>query len=173
MTKFQQKIWPFEKFVAKYVFFFKFFKISICDIHRKNKHIFKIQCWCSLILSEIPIFGNFYLSFLFQKIKIVCWSWKLEPRLIWTCRIWWWFSFFLFHIANTFFGQICSKKIQIVCWSWKFEHRLFRISQIYGDVHFFCFRLFFCKFCPKHSFGIINRPAVYFQGLEASGIFYS
>ena len=38
----------------------------------------------------------FYLGKLFQKIKIVCWSWHLEPRLILTCRIQWWFSFFFF-----------------------------------------------------------------------------
>ena len=117
MTKFQQKIWPFEKFVAKYVFFFKIFKISICDIHRKNKGIFKIQCWCSLILSEIPIFGNFYLSFLvnlFQKIKIVYWSWKLVPRLIWTCRIWWWFSFFSFpYCKHIFWANLFQKKFKL------------------------------------------------------------
>ena len=34
-VKSKQKISPFEKFVAKYVFF-EFFKISIWDIHKKQ-----------------------------------------------------------------------------------------------------------------------------------------
>ena len=29
------------------------------------------------------------------KVKIVCWSWNLKSRLIWICRIRWWFPFFL------------------------------------------------------------------------------
>ena len=39
------------------------------------------------------------------KIKIVSLSWNLIPRLIWTCRIQWWRSLFLFYSGNTHFGK--------------------------------------------------------------------
>ena len=37
-----------------------------------------------------------FMANLFQKIKIVCWSWNLERRLIWICKIRCWCSFILF-----------------------------------------------------------------------------
>ena len=47
-----------------------------------------------------------------QKIKIVSLNWNLVPRLIQTCRIQWWRSFFLFSTGNTNLGKF-GPKIQI------------------------------------------------------------
>ena len=49
----------------------------------------------------------------FQKIKHVCWSLKLKPRLIWICRFRWWFSIFPFlDRIYYFFINLFSPKIQ-------------------------------------------------------------
>ena len=57
---------------------------------------------------KYPIWAN-----LVQKIKIAISSWNLVPTLIRTCGIQWWYSFLLFLIGNTLFGQIWSKKSKL------------------------------------------------------------
>ena len=57
---------------------------------------------------KYPFWGN-----MVQKNKIVTLSWNLVPTIIRTCRIQWWWSFFLFLIRNTFLGQIWSKKSKL------------------------------------------------------------
>ena len=38
------------------------------------------------------------------KFKILYLKWNLVPRLIWICKIQWWYSLFLFLMGNTLFG---------------------------------------------------------------------
>ena len=73
---------------------------------------------------KYSVLGN-----LFQKIKIVCWSWKLELRLIQICRIWRWFSVFFFLDRKYSFWVNLVQKLKIVILTWNLSRlaRLFRI----------------------------------------------
>ena len=83
---------------------------------------------------------SFFWKF-FPKIKLACWSWNLEPRLIRIGRIKWWFSFF-FRLEIPFLVNLVQKLKRV---------------KFYGDVHFFYFRPFF-KFCQKNQFSILMIP---------------
>ena len=48
---------------------------------------------------------------LIQKIKIVSLNWKLVRKLIWICRIQWWYSFFCFRLETLFFGKLGPKNL--------------------------------------------------------------
>ena len=89
---------------------------------------------------------------LVQKIKILILSWNLVPTLIQTCRIQWWYSFILFLIENTIFGQIWSKKSKLSVEAEIWYLDLFEYAEFNDAVHAFCFwveRPFFGKFGPK------------------------
>ena len=66
--------------------------------HTKSNSNMKNSMVNSLFFNSTPFYGN-----LFQKIKIVCWSWNLELRLIWLCKIRYWCPCFMFW---TFFAII-------------------------------------------------------------------
>ena len=61
---------------------------------------------------------------LVQKIKIVCLSWNLVPRLIWICRIQWWVLFTLsfFWLGIPFWGKFYP-------WSWSLVPRNFKYAE--------------------------------------------
>ena len=65
----------------------------------------------SIGISIFCVFDRKYTYFwkFVQKIKIFCWSWNLESRLIWISGIQWWYSFFLFLTIKIFLRQIWSK----------------------------------------------------------------
>ena len=65
--------------------------------------IWRIQWWCFFFCCRLETF--FYFNF-FSKTQN-CWSWNLDSRLIWTCRIHCWFSFFRSEIP--FFGYFGPK----------------------------------------------------------------
>ena len=64
----------------------------------------------SMVIFTIFCFwpGFPFLPNLVQKIKIVSLSWNVLPRLIWICRILWWYSCFLFYTGNTIFYCLCG-----------------------------------------------------------------
>ena len=96
--------------------------------------------WCSVFLF---LNGNiFFMTNLFQKIKIVCWSWNLNWRLILICKIRWWFSFYSFLDWKYRFWVNLAQKFKIVSLSWNLVARLFRTSIIRRWSSFFCFRPF-------------------------------
>ena len=130
----------------------------------------KYSLWASLV-QKMKI-----VSFSFQKIKTVCWSWNLEPRLIWIFKIWRWFSFYSFLDWKYSFWVNLAQKIKIVSLSWNLVPRLFWIFKIWRWWSFFCFRPSFASFVHKIHLAfwcyLMNLPVVYLQKLEASGFFY-
>ena len=108
-----------------------------------------------------------FLGKVFQKTsKFFYWSWNLESRLIHTCKIRWWFSFFCFFlIGNTFSGLIWSKS-EI----WLLGY--FKFVKLSIDVHFFYLRPFLVSVVQKSHLIFwcypINLPAVSSQRIEAS-----
>ena len=88
-----------------------------------------------------------YFFFLICSKNQNCWSWNLESRLIWICRIRLQFSFFLVRkypfCINLIQNSRVSSRRNLVA-------RLISICKFYGDVHVFSFRPF-CKFCTKIS----------------------
>ena len=70
-----------------------------------NDHGRTKKCDFPVLDRKYPFRAN-----LVQEIKIVSLNWNFVPGLIWTCKIQWWCSLFLFLTANTIFGQIWSKK---------------------------------------------------------------
>ena len=65
--------------------------------------VWRIRWWCSLFV-VFDRKDSFFVANLFQKIKIICWRWNLEPRLILICGIWWWFSIFRFLDQKLYFS---------------------------------------------------------------------
>ena len=130
----------------------------------------KYSLWASLV-QKMKI-----VSFSFQKIKTVSWSWNLEPRLIWIFKIWRWFSFYSFLDWKYSFWVNLAQKIKIVSLSWNLVPRLFWIIKIWRWWSFFCFRPSFASFVHKIHLAfwcyLMNLPVVYLQKLEASGFFY-
>ena len=117
---------------------------------------------------EIPFWTN-----LVHKIKIVYWSWNLEPRLIRICRIRWGFSIFPFPDWKYYFRlNKLVQKFKIVILSWNLVPGLLRICKIRWWCSLFLLYPFFCKFYSKNLLAfwcyLINLPAVYWQRLEAS-----
>ena len=85
------------------------------------------------------------LSKWFQKVRIVCWSWNLKPRLIGTSGIRRWFLFFifLFFLLKYYFRDNLVQKFEIVSLGWNLIPRLLQICKIRDNVHeCFCFRPF-------------------------------
>ena len=98
------------------------------------------QWWCSLFLF---LNGNIlFMVNLLQKIKIVCWSWNLETRLIRICRIRWWFSFYCLIDWKYLFWVNFVQKFKIFSLSWNWVPRLFRICKIRWWCSLSCFRPF-------------------------------
>ena len=87
----------------------------------------KYSLWASFV-QKMKI-----VSFSFQKIKTVSWSWNLEPRLIWIFKIWRWFSFYSFLDWKYSFWVNLAQKIKIVSLSWNLVPRLFWIIKFDGD----------------------------------------
>ena len=143
----------------------------------------------SLVMFIFSVFDRFFLFLffffcfffllrnLFQKIKSLCLSWNLEPRLIQICRIRWRFSFFFsflrLEIGN--WVQNVVQKFKIVSLTWNLVPRLFQICKVWWskvcDVHL-CFRLFLVNVAQKSHFAfwcyLINLLTVYSQKLETS-----
>ena len=121
----------------------------------------------SVFEQKYPFYGN-----LFQKIKIICWSWNLEFRLIRICRIRRWFSFYSFLYWKYPFWVTSDQKIQIVSLSWNLVPRLFWRCKIWYWGSFFYFKPFFASFVQKINSAfwcyLINFRAVFSQRLEAS-----
>ena len=76
---------------------------------------------------------------LFQKVKIISWSWNLGARLIWICRIKWCWSLFLFLNGNILFAQIWSKKSKIISLSWNLVPALIGTWRIQWTCSLFLF----------------------------------
>ena len=115
------KWWPWKH--AKVLFFCFWPKINFLSKFGPNNQncLFKPK-FCtktysnmknSMIMFIFSVFKRKY-SFSgnsFQKIKIVCWSWNLEPRLIEISTIRWWFSFFfLFRSEIAFLDKFDQKR---------------------------------------------------------------
>ena len=98
--------------------------------------------------------------------KIVCWSWNEEPRLI---PIWQFWFFFFLDLKYPFRVNLVQI-LKIVSLSWNLVPRIFRIC----NIRWWCSRFFFSTFLhvsSKKSIWccLINLPAVYLQRFEASG----
>ena len=76
-------------------------RIQICNL---NIHYSMVMFTSTVVNQKYPFWTN-----LFQKLKIVCLSRNLVPRLIQICRIQWRCSRFLFSTGNTFFREIRSE----------------------------------------------------------------
>ena len=85
----------------------------------------------SMVMLIIFIFLTIllFMANLFQKIKIVCWSWNLEPRLIWLRKIRWWCFFVLDLFCKYYpkipFGILISPSTLLVFWIIK--HKLIEL----------------------------------------------
>ena len=100
--------------------------------------------------SEISFSG----ANLVQKIKIICWSWNLAPRLI---RIWEFdvdFPVFSFLDQKYPFWGNLVQKFKIFCLCWNLILRLFRICKIRCDGHLSVLDLF-RGFCQKNSYAVL------------------
>ena len=88
---------------------------------------------------------------LFQKIKIICWSWNLEPRLIRICRIRLGFSIFPFLDRKYYFSiNYFGPKIPNFDFVMKFGTLI--ISNMWNSMVMFTFSvldLFFANFIQK------------------------
>ena len=77
----------------------------------------------SVLYQKNPFWAN-----LVKKIKIVCLSGNLVPRLIWLCRIQW-VHFFSFLLEIPFWANLIQK-IKIVSLSWNFKPNLFEDAEL-------------------------------------------
>ena len=83
------------------------FKLKFGTYTNSNMQNSMVMFILSVFDWKYPFWAN-----LVQKVKLICLSWNLVPRLI---RIWWiqwWCSLFLFLIENMLFGQIWSRKLK-------------------------------------------------------------
>ena len=80
-----------------------------------------------------------FMANLFQKIKIVCWNWNLEPWLIWICKIQWWCSFFIFFgdILDLFCIALSRKSIWHFDVIWLISQQVINFKIILTRKHFF------------------------------------
>ena len=91
-----------------------------------SPRLWRTQWWCLLFsfFNDTHFYGKF-----FQKIKIVCWSWNLEPRLIWLRKIRWWCFFVLDLFCKYYpkipFGILISPSTLLVFWIIK--HKLIEL----------------------------------------------
>ena len=112
---------------------------------------------------------------LFQKIKIVCWSWSLEARLTLTSKNRWWFSFFYFLDWKYPFWVNLDQKVKTVSLSWNWIPRLFWRWKIRWWCSLVLFSPFFSSFVEKIHLVFWcyfnNLPAGYSQRRDASGLF--
>ena len=104
---------------------------------------------------------------LVQNIKIASLSRNLLPRVIWGCRIQWWFSLFFVFDWNSPFWANLVQKTKIVSLSWNLAPRPMRISRIR-----WCFKTwensiqknknyqFKLKFCTKFNTNIWNSMVI-------------
>ena len=102
-----------------------------------------LRLFGTIIIFVFSAFDRKYsvLGNLFQKIKIVCWNWKLVLRLIQICRIWRWFSDFFFLDRKYSFWVNLVQKLKIVILTWNLSRlaRLFRIQKIRSWCSIFLF----------------------------------
>ena len=91
--------------------------------------ICKYQLFCSLF--SVLDWKHSFCANLVQKFKIVSLNTNLVLRLIWICRIPWWYSSFRLQTINTLLEQTCSKKLKKnASLSWNLAPRLIRICKI-------------------------------------------
>ena len=107
-----------------------------------------------IFIGDVFVWKYPCLGKLFKKIKTICSGWISGPRLIWICRIEWWFSFFFFLDWKYFFVSVWSKnwKLSVLAEIWYLGY--FEYVKIDDDIHLFCFRQFFANFFNK-AFGIL------------------
>ena len=100
----------------------------------------------SLFDQKHPFWAN-----LVQKIKLVSLSWNLVARLIWKCRIQWWFHFFHFWLELPLLGKLGPKNQNC---QFKLKFGTYTNSNKQNSVALFCFRpetLFLGKYGPKNQ----------------------
>ena len=93
---------------------------------------------------------------LFQKIKIVCWSWSLEARLTLTSKNRWWFSFFYFLDWKYSFWVNLDQKVKTVSLSWNWIPRLFWRWKI----RWWCSLVLFSPF-----FQVLSKKSIWYFGV--------
>ena len=101
----------------------------------------KIQNWCSPFLFPIR---NILLWKFVPKIIIVCWSWNLEPRLIWICS-----NFHFFLDPKYPFCVHLVQKFRRVSLRRNLVSRLIWICKIFWWCLLFLFETFFTSFVQK------------------------
>ena len=115
------------------------FKLKLDTWRIQLTQIWRVKWWCSLFLflNEKFLMFTFFCTLLcgkfVSKIKIVCLSWNLKPRLTRICRIWWWFSFFILFWVNL------VQKFRIISLSWNLVPKQFLICKIQWWCSFFLF----------------------------------
>ena len=94
-----------------------------------NNHGRMHKCNFTIPNGKYPFSAN-----LVQNIKIISLSWHVVPKLIWKCRIEWWYSLFPFLTGNTFLGQTWSEKskLSVEAEIWYFEW--FKYAECNGDM---------------------------------------
>ena len=119
-----------------------------------------VMFFFSVLVWEYPCMGK-----LFQKVKIICWSWNLEPRLTG-----------IYNSMVIFFSSFLDRKYPFwVNLVQKFEIwylDYFEYVKFDGDIHLFCFRPFSASFAEKIRLAfwcyLINISAIDSQRREAS-----
>ena len=106
-------------------------KIQICRFKLKSGTLTNSNMNNPMEIFNFSVFDWKYsfLRKLFQKIKIFCSSWNLEPSFIRIFRIRWWFSFISFLDRKYPFWENLVTKFKIVSLSWNLLPRLFRICR--------------------------------------------